>query len=700
MENNPENKGKTSSLDHCLRPLLSWLKWTGDERMIFESLPHLMSIQTVENFCWVMKNLGYTSKSISLNLRYVDDRLFPCLFIPKEGGAPKILLEKVGEDISAFDGEDNKKTLLRDLDTYGTVVSFKKQTENILKEDQQHWFKNILLQEKKLLFFVSLLTLIQTLLFIMSPVYIILVYDKVIAANSKGMLLSFFIGVSFALISLAVILSLRTRLLAYIGTHIQKNIGIAIFKKLLKLAPAFTENASVVSQIIRLNDFNVVRDFFSGSLFGTVIEIPFLIIYFLLVWFIGGILVIVPLLTLILSVFVSYGAWRFSQKSVRQNTQVRGNYQDFLLEALCGMRSLQYAGLQKKWMERFREISATSSVYGKDILFNNTADDAAFDAVTLLSGLATLILGTYLVINNQLDLGALIGTMFIIWRILAPIKTLNTMLPKLIQLKLSTRQINELMRLPTELPAERQWKNTPEHIVGSISFTQVTFRYPGGDTPALKNINFSLTPGQTLVIIGPSASGKSTLANLILAMYSPQIGDIFVDGRNIKQFDVTLLRKNIAYVPQKAELFYGTVEQNLLLAQPLASREQMIEAARSAHLLKDIETLPDGFNTHIKFYDDDKLGASFCQKINLARAYLRDAPILVMDEPTSTLDADSIDAFINYLAKIKGKKSIIIFGHNTKHIHLANSAIILYDGYIVTSGDPETVLKNIPAGII
>ena len=161
-----------------------------------------------------------------------------------------------------------------------------------------------------------------------------------------------------------------------------------------------------------------------------------------------------------------------------------------------------------------------------------------------------------------------------------------------------------------------------------------------------------------------------------------------------------ILRKNISYVPQKPELFYGTVEQNLTLAQPLASKEQVIEAAKSANLLKDIEALPDGFNTRIRLYGDDKFGPSFCQRISLARAYLRDAPILVMDEPTSTLDAESVEVFINFLEKMKGKKTIILFGHNTKYVYLADSVIILYDGYIVTSGDPKTVMENLPQGMI
>ena len=696
----PKNEGQPSLLDRCLKPLLKWLKWDGNERMIFESLPHLMSIQTIGTFCWAMKNLGYTNNTISLSLKHLDARLLPCLFVPHDGSSPKVLIEKVGEDFSVFDSEMNQSCIFRDLDVKGIVIVFKKQNDILIKVDQRHWFRGILLDEKKLFFFSFFLTLIQTFLLLATPLYIIELYDKIIYSSSHDMLLALFIGVMISVILLTFIMGVRARILGHIGTHLQKNIGNVIFKQLLRLPPSYTENASVTNQIIRLNDFNSIRDFFGSPLFGAFIELPFTLILFAVVWFIGGMLIIIPAVAILVSIFIAYVIWRVSQKTIHVSAMVKATYQDFLLESLWGMRSLQYAGLQKKWQERFAKISAKTILSAKNILQTNSLAEAIFDVLTTITGLATLVTGTIMVIDKKIEIGALIGTMFIIWRILSPIKSLNMMLPKLIQLRFSIKQINELMHLPIELPTERQWKNTPQHIVGSISFSQLSFRYPGADTPALKNITFTLDPGKMMMVIGPTASGKSTIANLILAIYLPQSGHIFVDNRNIRQFDVNLLRKNIAYVPQKAELFYGTIKQNLLLAQPLASNEQLIEAARIANLLDDIQALPEGFNTRIKFYGDDKLGPSFCQKINLARAYLRDAPILVMDEPMSTLDANSIDVFLNFLRAVKSKKSIIMFAHNTAHIALADTAIILYDGYIVTAGEPDVVLKNIPPGIL
>lgn len=703
MEQNKANSSTHKQhvyLDRCLKPLLKLLKWVGNERMLFESLPHLTSIETIENFRWVMENLDFHSTVISTRLQYADKRLFPCLFVPTQGSAPLVIIEHKNEGLMVYDSEKDETIIINELDIDGFLVSFKKQTESDIQTDRKHWFRHILFQQKKILFYIGFLTFLQTVFLIAPSIYIISIYDKVIEASSYRMLMTFFIGMGLVMFALTIIMIVRTRLLGDMGTYMQQHIGNVIFKQLLKLPPIYTENVSVVKQIIRLNDFGVVRDFFSGPLLVSLFEIPFLTIYFIIVWMVGSLLVFVPVIALLVSLLISRGIWYFSKKVIRDSTLTKSDYQDFLLESLSGMRSLQYAGLQSKWLERFRNISATASFFSKKLQFIVSLSDTIFDVMTLLTGLATLVIGTIMVVDNTLQLGALIGTMFLIWRILTPVKMVNTMLPKLIQLKMSAKQINELMNLPVELPTERQWKSTPKYIVGSIAFSQVTFRYPGADTPALKNVSFMVKTGQTLLVVGPTASGKSTIANLILAIYTPQAGYIYLDGRNIKQFDVNILRKSIAYVPQKSELFYGTIAQNIALSQPLTSQEQIIEAAKAANLLKEIDALPEGFNTRIKFYNEETLGPSFCQKINLARAYLRDAPILVMDEPTGTLDEESLQIFEDFLTRTKGKKTIILFAHNTKLMHLADTAVILYDGYIVTSGDTNTVMQNLPKGII
>ncbi|HLD84200.1 MAG TPA: peptidase domain-containing ABC transporter [Coxiellaceae bacterium] len=689
-----------SLLEQCLRPLLSHLTWKGTERSLVESMPHFRSLISIDDFCFVMKNLGYQSDQVSVNLDHLDLRLLPCLFVPDNGDAPQVIIEAMGERLSVFDSSTKQIKEITPKNIKGCLVVFKKEGEQAPLQDAAQWFKNAIAPRKRLLYFVGILSFLQAILMLASSVFVISVYDKVVATDSIQMLSTFSFGVIMALFMLAVLMLIRFRLLAYLGVYIQQNIGNAIFQQLLRLPPIYTESAPVGAQIARINDFNSVRDFFGSPLFGTLIEIPFLFIYLFAVWIIGGVLVFVPMIAMGVSLLVAIMMWRFTRVYIWKSSRIQVQQQNFLVESLWGMRSLQYAGLQDKWKSRFRDMNSESGLCGQRLQLMNTSNDAIFDFLMIGSGLATMIVGTFLVMDNQIQIGGLIGTMFIVWRLLSPVKTVSVMLPKLIQLKRSIRQINELMRVKPETTNVQLSQSVPDHLVGSIGFTQVTFRYPGADTPALSDLTFSVKPGEMLAVIGHSASGKSTLANLILAMYLPQVGRIYIDGRNIKQYDVHMLRTHIAYIAQKSELFYGTIAQNLRLSDPTATMAQLEEAAAMSNLLKDVKALPQGFDTRIRDYGDKQLGPSFCQKMNLARAYLRNANILVMDEPSTALDQESDDALLHFLQNVKGKKTVVMITHVREHVKLADTVMVLSDGRQVMMGAPAEILEKIPKGSI
>lgn len=688
-------------LQHCLQPLLKALEWHGTGRKYYESLPHFSLIQTVEEFCWTMQNLGYENHPIRMTVHELDSRLLPCLFVPTDGSAPKVLLEKTQNSMTWFDAKLDQVETTQSLDIKGIVYIFKPVEKDVLlEEDPAHWFKNALAPRKKSLYYVGLLTFLQSLLMLATPVFIMKVYDKVVGTGSISMLVAFAIGVGMALLSLAVLMIIRFRILAYVGVYIQRHIGNAIFQHLLRLPAIYTEASTVGTQITRLHDFNSVREFFSSPLFGTLIEVPFMLIYLVAVWLVGGVLVLVPIITIFMAFLITFILWKLSRKNITRSSAAQAHRQEFLVETLQRMRSLQYAGLQNKWQQRFREMNSLSSLYGQKLYFMNSASDGLFDMLNIFAGLATLMLGALLVINDQLQVGALIGTMFIIWRILSPVKTINVAMPKIIQLRRSIQQINALMGIPLEGAMTKGYKNAPLRLQGAITFSQVAFRYPGASSSALVGIDFSIKPGQVFVLLGPSAAGKSTIVKLILALYSAQMGRVMIDGRDIQQYTIERLRNNMAYVPQETELFYGTVAQNLRLAEPAATMEELVEAAKRANFLEDVEALPHGFDTRIRDYGDKKLGASFTQKLSLTRAYLKNVPILIMDEPATALDNESDEMLANVIKQAKGKQTVILISHRPSHIKLADVALVIDDGKQVILGKPEEVLEKIPKELI
>ena len=689
-----------SNLDYCLRPLLQGLGWQGDESLLFESMPHLMSIDNIEKFSWVMNNLGYSAKTYSITLNEVSVKTLPCLFIPADGSEPLVILSKKNNNLYVFDPVAKKEVVISDLEKSGTGVSFKKKSEEIVQENYQHWFKEVIYDCKGMIFFLIFIGVFQAILFIAPPAYIMFLYDKVINTSSYSMLVTFSIGMIVAMIALIVLMNIRSRVLGYFGSRLQKRIGNLIFLRLLKLQPQYIETSPLSRQIIRMNEFNQLREFFGGPLFSAVADLPFVVVFLVFIWLVAGPMVLVPIVAIVAYLAVAKIIWFFTKRQINENGYVRGKYQNYLLETFGGMRSLQFSGFQNIWLSNFKEISALFSESGKNILLLNSFSEAVFDAMNLFTGIATLVTGAILIIHDKIQIGALIAVLFVIWRLLAPVKIIATMYPKLVQVVKSTQQINQLMKYPTELPTAQQWENSPRQISGSIRFDQVSFRYPNSELLALKNISFSIKQGETVLVIGPTGSGKSTITNLLLHIYPVLGGHVYIDGINIKQFDVNFLRKHVSFTPQKTELFYGTIAQNIKLTNPLASDDDLIEAVKSANLYDAIKKLPEGFNTRIRFYGDDRFGASFSQKVSLARAYIRRAPILLLDEPTSSLDENNTQIFADHIRNIKGKQTTIIFGHSAQFSDIADRIIVLYDGFVVGSGKPEEVLKNIPKGMI
>lgn len=694
------NFAEHSYLDYCLYELLKKLEWQGSAVALFESMPHMMTIDNEKKFSWVMKNVGYSSKKVTMKMSQLDENSLPCLFIPADGAPPIVILAKKGEQFLIYNSNDQSEALVSPFPSSGVILLFKKESHEILKNNHQHWFKEVMYDSKGMFLFLGVISLFQAFLFIAPSAYIMFLYDKVIYSHAYDMLASFFIGMVFVLVSLVVLMNIRTRILGHLSARLQHRIGNLIFIRLLRLKPAYLEAAQFSSQIIRINDFNQLRDFFGSQLFSAVLEVPFVLVFLIFIWIIAGAMVLVPIVAIVVYFIVAKTLWFFTRRKIDMNSAVRGKYQNYLLETVGGMRSLQCGGFQHKWFSNFKELSALSSHYGKNVLFLNSCSEAIYNALTILTGVATLIVGAVLIINEHLGVGAMIAVLFVIWRLLAPIKALASMYPRLVFVAKSAKQVNELMHYPSEMPAEHQWESMPTQIKGNIRFEQVSFRYPNADVLALKQITFSIKQGETLLVIGPSGAGKSTLANLLLCMYPILGGHIFIDDINVKQYDPNLLRKNISYVPQKTELFYGTIEQNLRLVKPLATDEELINAAKAANLLDVVNKLPDGFNTRVRFYGDDRIGVSFNQKLSLARAYLRSAPILIFDEPTNSLDNSNGAFFKETISRFKGEKTSIILSHGAKFADLADQVIVLYDGFIVSAGKPEEVLKSAPKGTV
>jgi ATP-binding cassette subfamily C protein LapB len=306
--------------------------------------------------------------------------------------------------------------------------------------------------------------------------------------------------------------------------------------------------------------------------------------------------------------------------------------------------------------------------------------------------------GVYLIAERELTIGALVACTILTSRALAPLGQVAGLMTRYHQSKSALTTLNNVMQLPVERPPAKSFVHRSQ-IRGDIEFRNVTFSYPGQQTPALSNVSFRLGAGERVGLIGRIGSGKSTIEKLILGLYQPTSGSILIDGVDINQIDPAVLRRNIGYVPQDVVLFYGTVKENIMFSAPFADDAAMLRAAEIAGVTEFVHPSAQGFDLRIGERGEGLSGGQR-QTVAVARALLLDPPILIMDEPTNALDNRSEEAFKAKFEKALPGKSFVLVTHRASLLSLVPRLIVLDNGRIVADGPKEQVMQALSGGRI
>lgn len=319
------------------------------------------------------------------------------------------------------------------------------------------------------------------------------------------------------------------------------------------------------------------------------------------------------------------------------------------------------------------------------------------------SGIGTIVFGVFRVLAGDMTVGALVASMMLVWRILGPLQTAFISNARITQVRSSIGQINNLMNIRAE--RNQHSKVTPlKRFDGLVSFTRVSIRYSPEADPALVGVSFEAEPGEVICVVGGNGSGKSSVLKVLAGMYVPQAGSVRIDNMDIRQMDSVELRHAVAYVPQGMEFFYGTITQNLRLAHPTATDEDIRWACEKAGVLGDIESLKQGsgkwarsgFEVRIGDSGAGQMPTSLLQRLNLARGYLKRAPIMLFDEPGNGLDFEGDQAFMRMVDEIRGDTTILIVTHRPSHLKMADKIVWLEYGNVRAYGPAEDVMRQMP----
>lgn len=692
--------GKQSLSDYgaCMSPLLEALGWTGRARHLSEAVPHFIDTVDIDEFRETLANLNYNSFPIRARQDKLNPGLLPCLFVPDHGPVRVVLERCEGENEGCYliyDGFTRSTRISRSRGIRGTAYLIRPVDGARVQRDNSTWVAELLVRFRKLVYQALIATFMINILSLAMPLFMMAIYDIVIPSASVNQLLYLVVGVGIAISGEWLFRRLRSIVMAHAAGRIDYMIGTASFQQVLMLPIALSENEPLGAQVSHLQEFESVREFFAGPLGETIIDLPFVLISVAVIALLAGWLVMVPLVGAGLLVFVALVAAPFIKRSFVNSGGNKSRQSQFLIEAVSGMRAIKFAGAEDVWINRFRELSADVAINDFKIAMLNNIVQTACRIIMLAAGIAVVGFGALMVMNEAATIGALVAVMALGWRVLGPFMSVATLLNRATQIKSSLRQINHLMRLQPErvagrIPPRRTFR-------GRLTFLGVGYRHAPDKEPALNGVTFEIAAGEVAAITGPNGAGKTTIANLATSLYKPQMGQVLIDGIDIRQLDAIDVRQNIGLVPQNSEMLYGTVSQNLRLSVPYATDQELWDAAKTADIHDAVMNLPEGYETRLTERVVSELPEGFKQKLAIARALIRKPAILIFDEPGQMLDERGDRAFLDAVNNLRGKCTIVIITHRPSHMRAADRLIILNGGRLQFNGDPAEALAQMQA---
>jgi ATP-binding cassette, subfamily C, bacterial LapB len=697
-----------TDISNCLVPLLENIGWRGHPRHVAEAIPHFLDELDITAFRNVMANLRYESWPLKIPLTEIDNRLTPCLFLPDDSDAI-VVLEIIGNKVRFYDGGTDQIEEAEMSGIPGTAYIFHQLEADLTAslKAKSGWFRVVIERFRPLIYQVLILTFVLNLFALATPLFVMAVYDKVVATGSMETLAYFAVGVLLAIAGDMVLRNLRAKVLAQVGARLDNIVGNAVFQRILFLPPAFTERATVGAQVARIKDFENVREFFTGNMALTFVELPFTVIFIIVIAVLGGPVAFVPMVMMVLFFLLSMVMQPLIQKSVSKASRGSSRRQELVVETLGAMRAVKSSGGENVWLERYRDYSARAALNG----FYTSQYGALVQAIssTLMTGagLATVAFGVFRVLSGDMTIGALVACMILVWRILGPLQIAFVSISRLNQVKSSVGQINSLMNLKAEREPDAVI-NPLNRLKGAVSFGRVSMRYTPDSDPAIVGVSLDIEPGEVIAVIGGNGSGKSTLLKLLAGMYTQQAGSVRVDDQDLRQLDLIELRHAISYVPQTIEFFYGTIAQNLRLTHPTASDAELKWAAGEAGILDEILELEQGsgkwqrkgFDVRIGDSSSAQMPTSFLQKLNLTRGYLKRSPIMLFDEPGNGLDYEGDQAFMQKIDRLRGNTTVLIVTHRPSHMRIADKIAWMDSGHLRAYGPAEAIIQQLPKDFI
>lgn len=591
------------------------------------------------------------------------------------------------------------ETLKKDFTRYAFLIKkpfiYHDASHKTLHIKQKHWLWDTLRLSKDLYKDVIYATILINLFVLVTPLFTMSVYDRVIPNNATETLWVFSVGIFVAYVLDTFLKFTRTILLETAGKKSDIIMSSIIFEKVLDLKMAYHPK-SVGSFASNLKDFDAIRSFLTNATLTVVVDFPFVILFLIVIGYIGGWLVIAPIVMMMVILGYAVIVRKPLEESIQNTQRASAAKNSILIEALQNIETLKTLGAtgqtQWSWEEATGEIAKRS--LKSRLLSSSIGTVTGF--FMQMTTVVIVIAGVYMIGNHELTMGGLIAIVTIAGRTVAPMGQAAALITNYSDARSAYNTLNTIISQPCERPHGMKFITRPK-FSGHIEFRNVTYHYPDTEHPSLRNLSFTIKPREKVAIIGRIGSGKSTIAKLLLQLYDPKEGSILIDGIDIKQIDPADLRANIGYVAQDITLFKGSVKDNITFRSAHASDEQMMRASILSGADEFIRKHPQGYEMPV---GERGMGLSGGQRqsIGIARAFLFDAPIIIMDEPSNAMDQMTENRLMNHLSTYLADKTAILITQKSSVLSLVDRIIVMNDGEIYLDGPKDVVLAKLQGG--
>jgi ATP-binding cassette subfamily C protein LapB len=549
------------------------------------------------------------------------------------------------------------------------------------------WFWGSLAQGRGLYGQVIVAALLTNFLGLSTSLFIMVVYDRVVPNEAIESLIALTIGVLIALGFDFIIKTLRAQFVDIAGKRADGRMSRLIFDKILSMKlDSRRQKAGAMASIVR--EFDTLREFFTSATLIAVVDLPFIFFFIWVISLISGPLALVPLIAVPLVIVIGLGIQPFLARITQGSMHSNMSKQSVLVETLNGLETVQATGSGRLMRRRFEEASDAQSDLGlQSRMLSNFAINSAA-SIQQFAQIATIFYGVFLIQDGTITMGAMIAAVILGGRTLSPLSQLASAMSRANGAREAYRSLSAVMNPKEGASDDTRPRLSRPQLIGNVELKGVSYTFPGANSPMIRNLSLKIPAGQKVAIVGRMGSGKSTMSRLISGLIEPSEGAVLIDGVDLRQIDKSDVRRNIGVMLQETWLFSGTVKENLQMGFYEYDDGHILNIARISGVDDFVASHPQGYDMELRERGEGLSGGQR-QSINLARALLHNPNLLILDEPTSSMDVATEKAVISRLKDWAGNRTLIMVTHRNTLLELADRVLVMDQGIVVSDTTPD-----------